>query len=313
MTAAIADGFGNEQTELTTASSFGIFSFAWAGGPDTLAETHGNANLAIMQGENGRALAGSGGTQFENLNIAINFGNGIDTPPRRGKNPSLDTQTNTVATIGQGNIAANFFGDSIPGRVRVSSLGWSVVRAGGLTLGLPPTGFANAAYNFFGDGNQVTVGDQASNFGLGFSVFGDRNDVNVNGPLAAGGALFQSDRIVVQTGPGIEINGYANPTGSTTNVLAAGGTQRSSSGPASTSVPSLRAARSEASSGPASTRRLTSARPSPRVGRYSRRSVTGSRRRTKKFSDTVSSVTSRRHRRARRGAKAAASTSSGDE
>ena len=228
LTAAIAVGLGNEQTELTTASSFGIFSFAWAGGPDTLAETRGNANLAIMQGENGRALAGSGGTQFENLNIAINFGNGIDIPlPGGGNNPTLDTQTNTVATIGQGNIAVNFFGDSIPGTPITDTAGWSVVRAGGLRLGLPPTGFANAAYNFFGDGNHVTVGDQASNFGLGFSVFGDRNNVVVNGPLAAGGALFQSDRNVVQTGPGIEINGEPNAPASITNVFAAGGTQRS--------------------------------------------------------------------------------------
>ena len=69
------------------------------------------------------------------------------------------------------------------------------------------------------------MGDQASNFGLGFSVSGDRNDVVVNGPAAAGGALFQSDRFVEQTGPGIEINGVANDTGSTTNVLTAGGTQ----------------------------------------------------------------------------------------
>ena len=69
------------------------------------------------------------------------------------------------------------------------------------------------------------MGDQGSDFGLGFSVFGDRNDVVVNGPAAAGGALFQSDRLVEQTGPGIEINGVQNPAGSTTNVLAAGGTQ----------------------------------------------------------------------------------------
>ena len=50
----------------------------------------------------------------------------------------------------------------------------------------------------------------------------------VNGPAAAGGALFQSDRFVEQTGPGIEINGVANDTGSTTNVLTAGGTQANS-------------------------------------------------------------------------------------
>ena len=46
----------------------------------------------------------------------------------------------------------------------------------------------------------------------------------VDGPFAAGGALFQSDRFVEQTGPGIEINGVANDTGSATSVLA-GGTQ----------------------------------------------------------------------------------------
>ena len=50
--------------------------------------------------------------------------------------------------------------------------------------------------------------------------------MDVNGPAAAGGALFQSDRLVEQTGPGIEIGGVPNPTGTTTNVLAAGGTQR---------------------------------------------------------------------------------------
>ena len=57
---------------------------------------------------------------------------------------------------------------------------------------------------------------------MGFSVFGDRNDVNVNGPAAAGGALFQSDQTVSQTGPGIEINEAAPPPGGTTNLLATG-------------------------------------------------------------------------------------------
>ena len=44
LTSAIAIGLGNEDTEVTQATSFGTFSFAWAGGPDTLAETNGNAS-----------------------------------------------------------------------------------------------------------------------------------------------------------------------------------------------------------------------------------------------------------------------------
>ena len=100
-----------------------------------------------------------------------------------------------------------------------------MVQAGGITLTPLTVGFANAAYNFFGNGNQVTAGDQASLFSLAFSAFGDRNDVVVNGPFAAGGALFQSDQTVSQTGPGIEINEAATAPGSTTNALAAGGTQ----------------------------------------------------------------------------------------
>ena len=63
--------------------------------------------------------------------------------------------------------------------------------------------------------------------------------MDVNGPAAAGGALFQSDRLVEQTGPGLEINGVENPTGSTTKVLAAGDTQRSVVRPSLNFTPGL--------------------------------------------------------------------------
>ena len=203
---AVAIGLGNEPLEITQAASFGFFNFSWAGGPDTFAETNGNANLAVVQGENARTVVGAG-TAFDNVNLAFNFGNGFDT----GVGFTLDRETNTVGTIGQGNIAANFFGNSIPGVNITEGARWlSVVQAGGITLTPLTVGFANAAYNLFGNGNQVTAGDQATLFSLAFSAFGDRNDVDVNGPFAAGGALFQSDRLVAQTGPGIEIGGVAN-------------------------------------------------------------------------------------------------------
>lgn len=214
LTSAIAIGLGNGQTELTQATSFGTFSFAWAGGPDTLAETTGNLGLAVMQGENARALAGGSGTEFDNLNLAFNFGNGFDTGIT-----STDPSTNSVQAVGQGNIAANIVGDSIPGANMTDTTAWSVVRAGGITVTPLAVGFADAAYNIFGNGNQVAAGDQGSNFGLAFSVFGDRNDVDVNGPAAAGGALFQSDRIIVQDGPGIEVNGVPRPTSGNTSLL----------------------------------------------------------------------------------------------
>ena len=227
LTSAIAVGFGNEPLEITQATSFGFFSFAWAGGPDTLAETNGNANLAVVQGENAQTVVGAG-TAFDNVNIGINVGNGFDTPVGF----TVDHFTNSVGTFGQGNIAVNFFGNSVPGGTGCNPTtgcegveGVSTVQAGGVSLDPLSVGFANAAYNFFGDGNHVTVGDQGSDFGLGFSVFGDRNDVVVNGPAAAGGALFQSDRLVEQTGPGIEINGVEKPTGTNATVLAARGTQ----------------------------------------------------------------------------------------
>ena len=78
LTSAIAIGLGNEPSEITQATSFGLFSFAWAGGPDTLAETNGNANLAVVQGENAQTVIGAG-TAFDNVNIGINVGNGFDT------------------------------------------------------------------------------------------------------------------------------------------------------------------------------------------------------------------------------------------
>ena len=206
LTSAVAISPGNGATELTQAASFGSFSFAWAGGPDTLAETTGNLGLAVVQGENARAIAGGSGTQFDNVNLAFNFGEGIDTGIT-----SIDPSTNSVQAVGQGNIAANILGDSIAGATVSDTTGWIVVRAGGVTVAPLAVGFADAAYNILGDGNQVYAGDQGSNFGLAFSVFGDNNDVNVNGPAAAGGVLFQDNRLVVQVGPGIEINGVPLP------------------------------------------------------------------------------------------------------
>ena len=81
---AIANGLGNAETELTPAASLGSFNLAYAGGPDTLAQANGNLGLAVVQGENARAQAGNG-SPFDLLDLAINFGNGLDTAaPRRG-------------------------------------------------------------------------------------------------------------------------------------------------------------------------------------------------------------------------------------
>ena len=217
---AIANGLGNAETELTTAASLGSFNLAYAGGPDTLAQANGNLGLAVVQGANARAQAGNG-LPFDLLDLAINFGNGLDTPPPLGGatgNPSLDPQTNAVSAFRPGNISANIFGNSIPGE---GPEGVSTVQAGGLATMPLAFGFANAAYNLFGDGNHVLAGAQASNFGLAISAFGDRNDVDVQGPAALAAAIGVGNQIVSRTVPGITIATPFNSTGTSTNVLAA--------------------------------------------------------------------------------------------
>ena len=217
-----------------------------------------------MQGENGRALAGTG-TGVDNLNLAINLGNGLNTPPGGTGNPTTDPLTNTVSAVGQAHIAVNIFGNSDPGIPRQ----WNnrgCPRRGGLRY--PAIGLGNAAYNLSGDGNQVTVGDQGSNFGLGFSVLGNRNDVVVSGPLAVGGTLFQNDLngadAVEQFGP---VSTLTISYATTTALSSLRAARRTTSGRAS-------------ASGPAATRRPTSATRHPREGRHSRRSATGLRRRS---------------------------------
>ena len=321
---AVAIGLGNEPLEQTQAASFGFFNFAWADGPDTFAETNGNANLAVVQGENAQTVVGAG-TAFDNVNIGINVGNGFDT----GVGFTLDRFTNSVGTFGQGNIAVNIFGNSVPGGTGCTPAGCegvegvSTVQAGGIGTMPLSVGFANAAYNFFGDGNQVTVGDEGSDFGLGFSVFGDRNIVNVNGPLAAGGALFQSDRLVEQTGPGIEINGdpappppavttLSNSTGSNTNVPAAGGTQRSLVRPSLNFAPGINSTsnlRSTSSGGPGfkSINQLTSSAKKfgDQLAASTKKFGDQLAASAKKFSDSVNA--------ARAGAKGDAASSSDDD
>ena len=52
---AVANGVTNTGTQFTIAQSTGNFDFAYAGGPNTLADANGTLGLAVAQGSNLRA------------------------------------------------------------------------------------------------------------------------------------------------------------------------------------------------------------------------------------------------------------------
>ncbi len=194
---AMAIGMTNGVNEFTIAqTTTGLFSFAYAGGVDTIAGTQGNFGLAVVQGKYATALAGQ--STGDNFNTAINLGGtGVDMGFPYLFNPF----TNPVLAAGQGNLAVNIGGTTIdPSKTKAN--------------GVQAVGVGNSALNIGGVGNQVFAGNNVgpipSTLSTAFNILGDGNKVTAQpGPLAVAGSIFRSGAIVTKVGPGFNINGFS--------------------------------------------------------------------------------------------------------
>lgn len=189
-TIAIANGLGNSATQKTVTTAGGRFNLAYAGGPDSAAQTRSNFSIGVAQGKMANVAVGNiNDNDF--FNIALNLGSrGLVTPTMTG--------TYSVLVAGNGNLAVDLFGGrgdtggfmevvgNLNSAFSVGSRG-SAVSAGTFNLVLGPTdpAFLSTAFNFFGTNNVLTA---------------------LKGPLSIAGSIGQTGATVKQKGPGININ-----------------------------------------------------------------------------------------------------------
>ena len=251
-TAAIGTG-----TDVT-ASSGGLGTLAYAGGAGTLAVTEGILNLAVaglgFEGPLGvgtNVVAFAGARPLDFVNIAVNIGSADDAFD------TVDGATSGVeASDGAFNLAGNLFGNanslgSVPTPLTVlaggddETLGFGTVAANvfgnrnhveAICTLVNATNWGNAFTFPNGSDSTVTAGTLGSPTSLSWAfnyqgIFTEAcegacgNIVNATGPGAIAGALGVVQRDVSQDTPGITLATQLNSTASTTNVLAAGGTQ----------------------------------------------------------------------------------------
>jgi hypothetical protein len=210
---AVANGLGDPAGTVTIANSTGNASFAYAGGPNVVAQAGtlatkagpggGTLNAAIAQGSNVSAFAGTANVNGTDVgNAAFNMAN----------DPVVGVGTNSVnqvfaggnaASPGTGNLAANLGGTSDAAALRPS-----LVSAFGV---------GNVATNLGGAGNIVESGDafgvaplpqtgMPANLSTAFNVLGNDNAaVSTGGPLAVSGTLFGTGKTALQNGPGFNV------------------------------------------------------------------------------------------------------------
>jgi hypothetical protein len=177
---AVANGVTNTGTQATAAASVGNFDFAYAGGPNTQALAQGTLGLAVAQGSNVYAQAGTSSTDVGNA--AFNIAN----------DPSFFGFGNQVVAGGGlggggvGNVAANLGGIG-----DVSTLHSNYVQA---------IGSGNFATTVGGTGDQVFVGfgGGPSTLSTAFNVGGADNLVEAGpGPFNVAGLVNATGQTVV--------------------------------------------------------------------------------------------------------------------
>ncbi len=174
---AVANGLGDSGAQFTEASSTGNLSFAYAQGPNTLAETDGNLNVAAAVGSNNAAFAGF--SPGDNGNVSLNLsnntnGNYFTDVTEAGGNFLVPGST------GSGNIAANLGG--VPTATQdtfVSAIG-----------------NGNSAFNLLGNGNLVEAGSP------GLAVLTPGPTFNPGSSTLSSAFSGPGSNNVVQAGPG---------------------------------------------------------------------------------------------------------------
>jgi hypothetical protein len=210
-TVAIANGLGNSATQTTVTTAGGRFNLAYAGGPDSAAQTRSNFTIGVAQGKMATVAVGNINDK-DFFNIALNLGSrGLVTPTATG--------TYSVLVAGNGNLAVDLFG----GR---GDTGGFMQVAGNL----------NSAFSVGSRGSAVSVGTfnipggpvVPANLSTGFNLFGTNNIVTaLKGPLSIAGSVGQTGKTIKQTGPGINVNN--------TVVLSAAATGASKRAPSAAS------------------------------------------------------------------------------
>jgi hypothetical protein len=140
--------------------------------------------LALSAGTNASTHAGAGSTEMVNLAVSIGssnaeaLGNGSAAVNRFGSGSE-------VLSFGTGNVAFNTgdqsFAHALGRFCTATNLGTS-----NAFLTTTTQGTANATFSVLGDGNMIQAGD---------------------GPLAVAGTVFASNQFLLQSGPGLNING----------------------------------------------------------------------------------------------------------
>jgi hypothetical protein len=171
----IALTVGNDSSTQNNAT--GVLNFSTAFGDHATAAGGGITSLAVTVGNNSETVAGTLAGMTEIGNSALNFGNssgGINSVVANGIiNNAVNVLGNVVSLNATGieTHAGTLGGDHLVSRTATDSL----------------TMFSMAIHAF-GSGNQVTVGP---------------------GPLAFAISVFQTNKTVTRTGPGVNIDGLS--------------------------------------------------------------------------------------------------------
>ena len=219
-TVAIANGLGNSATQTTVTTAGGRFNLAYAGGPDSAAQTRSNFTIGVAQGKMATVAVGNINDK-DFFNIALNLGS-------RGLVKPGMTATDSVLVAGNGNLAVNLFD------------GWG--DTGGF---MEVVGNLNSAFSLGGRGNSLSAGTfklvlgppEPANLSTVVNLFGTNNIVQaLKGPLSIAGSIGQTGKTIKQTGPGINVNNTvvlsAAATGASKRAPSAAATASSSKRPA---------------------------------------------------------------------------------